>query len=202
VVDSPRAHADIQTPQIEGLKNENLENHLNEKYLEESKVLYEAFMEEMGDLMENGGVYAVDSGYVIKTDSEDILSIGRYVTSIMASSMTTFTYDTIDKKEGVLITLPSLFKDDSYIERLSNHLVQTMKENMAADENLTYWLDETDSSAFKTIDPTQSFYINPDHQLVLSFDKYAIAPGYMGVLEFVIPYEVIEDLLMSNKYIH
>ncbi|MDU5177028.1 RsiV family protein, partial [Clostridium sp.] len=38
-------------------------------------------------------------------------------------------------------------------------------------------------------------------KLVISFDKYEVAPGYMGVVEFVIPTEILSDSLVSNEYI-
>lgn len=31
--------------------------------------------------------------------------------------------------------------------------------------------------------------------------KYEVAPGYMGVVEFQIPTEVIKDALVSHEYI-
>jgi len=37
--------------------------------------------------------------------------------------------------------------------------------------------------------------------LVISFDKYEVGPGYMGIQEFEIPTEVIADILVSNEYI-
>ncbi|MFB8736384.1 hypothetical protein ACEQPO_30285 [Bacillus sp. SL00103] len=41
------------------------------------------------------------------------------------------TYDTIDKKNHVLITLPSLFKDDRYIDVISENIKE---QNEEADE--------------------------------------------------------------------
>nr|WP_272880353.1 hypothetical protein [Paenibacillus azoreducens] len=35
----------------------------------------------------------------------------------------------------------------------------------------------------------------------MSFDKYEVAPGYMSVLEFIIPTHVIADSLVSHVYI-
>lgn len=38
-------------------------------------------------------------------------------------------------------------------------------------------------------------------KLVISFDKYEVALGYMGVLEFTIPTEILANILVSNEYI-
>ena len=196
-IQNEHVNANIEIPIITGLENDALEKALNEKYYEESKALYEAFIAEMGDIMEIGGHLGVDSGYVVMTDTDEILSIGRYVVNTVASSSTTFQYDTIDKKEGLLITLPSLFVDDTYVTRISEYLIETMKAQMAEDADKIYWVSEDDFSPFKGISSTQSFYITDTGKLVISFDKYEAAPGYMGVLTFEIPTEVISDLLVN-----
>lgn len=198
VIDNDNVNADIKAPVISGLGDEALEKALNEKYYEESKALYDDFIEDMGEIIEMGGHLGVDSGYVVMTDTDKILSIGRYVVNTVGSSSTTFQYDTIDKEEGVLITLPGLFKDDAYIERLSGYLIETMKNEMANDDSKVYWVGDDDFTPFETIDANQSFYLTEAGKLVLSFDKYEIAPGYMGVLTFEIPTEIISDLLVNS----
>lgn len=196
-------NADIKTPVIEGLENEDLQNNLNEKYIEENQKLYQKFIAEMQGLKENGGGnLRVDSGYEIKTDTERILSIGRYVVNTVGSSSTTFKYDTIDKEKEILISLPSLFKNDSYIEAISNNIKEQMREEMKVDEHIQYWIDEDiEALNFNRIDENQSFYINSEYKLVISFDKYDVAPGYMGMIEFVIPTEVLSNILVSGEYI-
>ena len=54
---------------------------------------------------------------------------------------------------------------------------------------------------FRSIAKDQNFYINQDGKLVISFNEYDVAPGYMGVAQFTIPTEVIQDLLVSNEYV-
>lgn len=199
-------NADIKVPAINGLKNKQLESSLNEKYLAENKKLYDEFMIDMKDLKENGGGHlGVDSGYVIKTNNDRLLSVGRYVVNTVGSSSTVFKYDTIDKKKEVVITLASLFKDDSYIDIISTNIKKQMIEQHKADNDKIYWVEgigqEVPIDPFKKISKEQSFYINPEGKLVISFDKYEVAPGYMGVVEFVIPTELISDVLIGNEYV-
>lgn len=206
IVNEETFNADIKVPAIEGLENKELENSLNEKYLAENKKLYEEFMDEMEMMKEDGGGHlGVDSGYIVKTDTDRILSIGRYVVNIVGSSSTIFKYDTIDKKDGILITLPSLFKDASYVEIISQNIKEQMIEQMKADENIIYWVgvdgEEATIESFDKIASNQNFYISEEGKLVIVFDKYEVAPGYMGVQEFIIPTEVISDILVSNEYI-
>lgn len=198
--------ADIKTPSIQGLGDKNLENSLNEKYLSENKKLYEEFMSRVGDLEKLGDAHlGIDTGYVVKTDTDRILSIGRYVLNIAGSSSTVFKYDTIDKKNQVLITLPSLFKDDSYVDIISENIKEQMLEQHKSNDYMTYWVEGIELGytfdPFEKISPEQSFYINPENKLVISFDKYEVAPGYMGVIEFVIPTEILSDILVGDEYI-
>ncbi|NMA48311.1 MAG: DUF3298 and DUF4163 domain-containing protein [Tissierellia bacterium] len=206
-VDEDTYNANIKTPSIQGLDNKELEASLNEKYLEENERLYKEFQEGMENMKNLGGGHlGVDSGYVIKTDNDKILSIGRYTVNTVASSSTVFEYDTIDKEKEILITLPSLFKDDSYIDLISENVKAQMIEQMEADENKIYWVqgrdDDSTVELFDEISKDQNFYITPDNKLVISFDKYEVAPGYMGVVEFTIPTDAISNILVSNEYVN
>jgi hypothetical protein len=200
--------ADLKVPVLDGLRDKSLESTLNTKYLEENKKLYEDFIADIADLKKQGleGHMGIDTGYEVKTDNDQIFSIGRYVLNTAGSSSTVFKYDTIDKKNQLLITLPSLFKDEQYIPVISEYIQEQMRQQMLVDEGIIYWVTgaglENPFDSFESIAKDQSFYINPDGKLVISFDKYEVAPGYMGVVEFVIPSEILADLLVSNDYLH
>jgi hypothetical protein len=205
-VEEEKHHAAIKVPAISNLKDKELEKSLNEKYLEENKLLYQEFMQEVESLKKQGdGHLGVESGYVVKTDSEEILSIGRYVVNTVGSSSTTFKYDTIDKKNQVLLTLPIIFKNQNYIETISENIKDQMKQQMKEDKSKVYWIRDVGVDnpidPFEKITSDQNFYINEDNKLVISFDKYGVAPGYMGVVEFIIPTEVLSNDLFGNEYI-
>ena len=196
--------AELKTPAIEGLDS-NLEAMLNEKYLDENQKLYDDFMKEIDELKKadmDEAHMGIASGYEVKTDTDKLLVIGRYVVNTAGSSSTTIKYDTIDKQNKILITLPSLFKDEAYIDIISENIKAQMKEQMK-DESNVYWLEDEmmGDENFSKIDKNQSFYITKDNQLVIAFDKYEVAPGYMGNPEFIIPSELLKDALVSEEYI-
>ena len=196
--------AQLTTPAIEGLDSK-LEAMLNEKYLDENQKLYDDFMKEIDELKKadmDEAHMGIASGYEVKTDTDKLLVIGRYVVNTAGSSSTTIKYDTIDKQNKLLITLPSLFKDEAYIDIISENIKAQMKEQMK-DENNVYWLEDEmmGDENFSKIDKNQSFYITKDNQLVIAFDKYEVAPGYMGNPEFIIPSELLKDVLVSEEYI-
>ncbi|WP_079526152.1 DUF3298 domain-containing protein [Solibacillus isronensis] len=195
--------AEIQVPQISG-SSADIEA-LNEKYAEEGKTLYEQFKADIEEM--EAGNMSLSSGYVIETDTDEILSFGRYVEVIVASSSTVMKYTTIDKNAETVITLPSLFKDDRYIEIISRYIEEELRNRMIETEGSDmYWIGGTEYhdesfGVFEGITPDQNFYITEDGKLVLSFDEYEIAPGYMGLVTVEIPTKLLQDMLVSNIYI-
>ncbi|MFD0621264.1 DUF3298 domain-containing protein [Paenibacillus sp. GCM10027629] len=206
-VDEDTYNANLKVPAVTNLENKTLEQMLNNKYLDENKKLYAEFQKDMDDLKKQGGGHlGIDTGYEVKTDNDQILSIGRYEVNTVGSSSTTMKYDTIDKKNQVLISLPSLFKDNAYIALISENIKQQMLEQMKSDPDKTYWVKKDDKDTdpmndYQSIQKDQSFYINKGGKLVISFDKYEVAPGAMGIVEFVIPTDVIASDLVSSEYI-
>ncbi|MER1985236.1 MAG: DUF3298 domain-containing protein [Solibacillus sp.] len=195
--------ADIQVPQISGSSADI--KALNAKYAEEGKVLYEQFKADIVDM--EAGNMSVNSGFVVETDTDELLSFGRYVEVIVVSASTLMQYTTIDKQAEMVITLPSLFKDDRYVDIISRYVENEMRNKMIETEGSdlyfvggTEWYDDS-FGVFTSIAQDQNFYITEAGKLVIAFDKYEVAPGFMGLVTFEIPTELLQDVLMSNKYI-
>lgn len=197
--------ASIKIPNISGLNDDELEQSLNTKFIEEGQKLYDDFIEEMESIKaERGeGHIALNSDYEVKTDNENVLSIIITNLEIMASSSTSYKTYTIDKMNKAVVTLHSLFKDDSYIDIISENIKSQMRQRMSKDENIIYFIDQTDipDDNFEKIKAEQNFYINEDGKLVILFDEYEYAPGYMGTSEFIIPTEKIENILLGRNLI-
>ncbi|OWZ85031.1 RsiV family protein [Natranaerobius trueperi] len=201
--DDDKYQADIETPGVEGFEDETLQDTLNEKYIEESNKLYQEFLAQIDKLEEvEDGHLAVDAGYEVLNEDDQLLTIKRYTTNTIGSSSTQIKYDTIDKENEVLITLPSLFENDDYVKVISDYIKKDMSQQMKEDDNIIYWVDENEPETFTQIEPDQSFYISENNKLVISFNDYEVAPGYMGVVEFEIPTDIISDILVSDKYLN
>jgi hypothetical protein len=205
-IDDKNYQANIKVPIITNLDNKELEMGLNEKYLKENKKLYDEFLVEVESLKKEGdGHLGLDTGFEVKTDTDTIFAIGRYIVNTVGSSSTVMMHDTIDKENQVLLSLPMLFKDDRYVSVISDNIKEQMRAQMKADQDKIYWIsteqDDAPVEEFESINKDQDFYINDKGQLVIAFNKYDVAPGYMGILEFIIPTDVINDVLVSNKYI-
>ena len=138
----------------------------------------------------------VGSDYKIKADNDSFLSIEITKEEIQASSYTTKKHYTIDKNKQIVLTLPMLFEGENYIEEISNDIKAQMIENMKKDSNLIYFLESDENEevidSFDKIKENQDFYINNDGNLVICFDEYEVAPGYMGTLEFIISDKILK----------
>jgi hypothetical protein len=193
--DYPEAKADVNISgaKIEGLGEGELETGLNEKYAKQAHTLYEEFMEKI-DAGENH--IAIFSDYQLAGNNGVTVSIDHAQVDVAASGVESHTYDTIDVVNQLYLTLPSLFVDDSYVDRISQIILGEMEVRKA--EGALYFDGE---SGFQKIAPDQQFYISDDFKLVIVFDEYSIAPGYMGMSYFEIPTEQISDLLVSDTYL-
>lgn len=200
---SDNREIDIKVPKIEGLRDSQLEKFLNEKYLAQNTVLYNEFLERIGEGELSPMNLALFTDYTIKTNTEDILVVEQLKTEIAASGTMSASYDNIDLKNQIIITLPSLFKDDGYVDVISNNIKAQMLEKTNKAEGIMFFIegDGTVGGGFDKIAVEQTFYITADSQLVIVFDEYEVAPGSMGIVEFTIPTEVIQDSLVSNMYI-
>lgn len=104
---------------------------------------------------------------------------------------------TIDLNTGEKLTLKDLFKDGAdYITPISESIKQQMQEQMDADENVIYWLDNEDIPEwnFEKITEETSFYVNGNNEIVIAFNEGDVAPMYMGCVEFVIPGGILADI--------
>ena len=106
----------------------------------------------------------------------------------------------IDKQQGELVTLSDLFRDGfDYQTPISEEIKAQMRQQQLDDPDITYWVDEGDGInwVFQQIAADQNFYFNADGDLVIVFDKYEVAPGYMGCPAFTIPAQVYTEGLVS-----
>ncbi|CEK35066.1 MAG: anti-sigma-V factor rsiV [Paraclostridium sordellii] len=191
--------ASIKVPKIEGLDNKELEYKLNKEFEENGKKLYSQYLEEVKGLKESNesGHKSAESWYEVKTDNDNILSLVIYEYEAEGSSNTTRRFYNIDKKNQTVLTLEGMFKNDDYINVISENIKQQMAEQMKRDKNKIYWLNDKEArnSNFKSIKRDQGFYINKSGELVICFDKYEVGPGAMGLVEFTIPKDIIKPLM-------
>ena len=90
-------------------------------------------------------------------------------------------YYNLDLRTGKEVTLKDLLGDE--YEALANESIrQQITEREQAGESFF----AEDAGGFAGISDNTKFYINPSHNPVIVFDKYEIAPGAAGEIEFEI----------------
>lgn len=110
----------------------------------------------------------------------------------------------LDKKSGNMLELKDLFLEGSdYVEVISAEVLKQMTKQQQNGEG-RYFIpgsifDEKDW--FRTIAEDQNFYINDQNRLVIVFDEYEVAPGFMGMPEFVIDTGVLQKILKRPSVI-
>ncbi len=124
--------------------------------------------------------------YDIKLNNENTASFVITAGETWNSSTALEFYYNINTKTGEDITLPELL-GENYIEIANEQIIAQINER-CTDEKITFWGYGGDTSEFKftSISENPNFYINKNGNPVICFEKYSIAPGYMGIQEFEI----------------
>lgn len=196
--------ADVKIPEVsvkneDGSVNQETTDAVNksiQEYTDEIIAQYKADVEASG----GEGKQLVDLEYEVITDSDRLFSIRFDKLQIMASGAESVKIYHIDKQTGQMINLKGLFKEDvNFIDPISDNIKKQMKEQMAADESKMYFIDsDMPESDFQSITEDTTFYVNDSGKLVIVFDEYEVAPGSMGVVEFEIPTDVIQNIVQDG----
>lgn len=124
----------------------------------------------------------INVDYQIKCQNEQYLSFVVEKTETLASAYTEFYTYNIDLTTGKELTLRDVLGPD-YLE-LANAAVRAGIAERSREAGNSYFGDDAYSEGFSTIAETQRFYLNGKGNPVVMFEKYEIAPGYMGEQEF------------------
>lgn len=195
--------ADIEIPELvieaesqEVQAEKTLENTTDEINMEIQEISNELLNEFENHMQEELGYkeLIVESEVLVTTQNYFTLKLSCYQGE--ASGYKWNYFYTIDLTSGERLRLKDIFVEGSdYINLISENIKEQMRSRMAQDENVSYWLDdEIEELNFKTISEETSFYINEKDNVVISFNQGEVAAMYMGIVEFEIPTEVLEDI--------
>ena len=113
---------------------------------------------------------------------DKIISFSINATQIMADSYLQKKFYTVDLKTGEVYNIEHFLGSD-YQNIVKKSVQQQIAENKEKYPNLMYF-DEAGNNL--KITNEQPFYINKDNQVVVVFNQFEIAPGYMSLPEFII----------------
>ena len=188
---------DIDIPQIEGEDSKSVD-YINKNVSELTTALINRFYEEL-EINGNNGYGSLNIDYEVVTNTDSWFTLKLTVCQTAASSNTYFKFYHIDKNQGKIVELGDLFNTDKFSDSLVAEIKKQMQEQMANDENISYWINNSGiGEEFATVSTDHNFYWNENGDLVIIFDKYEVGPGSMGTPEFVIDKGVIRDILKSE----
>ena len=149
---------------------------------ERARAVRDAYVE-TGGSAEDFIPVVIDVDYEIKCQNDQYLSFLLTETETRADAYTEVYAYNIDLEAGRELTLRDVLGSD-YLE-LANEAVRAgIARREAEDPDASFFHDEF---GFTSISEDQLFYLNENGEPVVVFEKYAIAPGYMGMPEFTIP---------------
>lgn len=190
-IDKDGMDVSISLPEVSS-DSKDLEYKLNKEFEKEGKEAYKKYEAEVAELEKEGKTTHKSAEMWTESIAENdkTLSVAIYNTETEASAATSRKIYNIDKKDKTILTLEGMFGNNDYVNVLSKNILSQMKERTKKDSNDVYFVDNT----FK-IKKDQPFYINDKGELVICFDEYEVAPGSAGLVEFVIPSNVVSKLM-------
>ena len=121
--------------------------------------------------------------YKITCNQKNLLSFQIMTNYQLNTSMQEYQTFNLDLSSGRDITLQDLFGKD-YEDIINTSVRRQIKERTEQNENASYF---DGAMGFQGIRKNQPYYIDSKGNVVIIFEKYSIAPGYMGTQEFKIP---------------
>ena len=126
--------------------------------------------------------------YDVKYFEDDILSLQVTTAKSWVSAEEEHYFYNIDLKKDTELTLADVL-GENYVDICNKSITDQINARLAADENAAFFGfgdDDGFAEGFTTVDDSTPFYLNAEGNVVISFPEYSIAPGSMGIQEFVI----------------
>lgn len=196
----PELVADTESLPEESAKQETLKKTTEEINAEIREITDRYVAEFEAGLKEEQGYQNVMVTSEVLSTGEDYFTLKLICYQGAGSGMEWNYFYTIDLNTGERLQLADLFAEGAdYITPISENIKTQMREQMAADESVMYWLEEdvpegVEDWNFHAITEETSFYLNEDDNIVICFNEGDVAPMYMGTVEFVIPDEAVASI--------
>lgn len=164
----------------------------------EIRDITDKWVEEFKSNMEDEGYHGIKIDYEVITTTEDYFTLKLICFKAAGSGYEEDHFYTIDLKTGEKVELADLFKKGSdYKKIISENIKEQMKEQMAPNDGIIYWVDNEEFPEwnFKEITDDTSFYINRNGEIVICFNEGDVAPACMGTVEFTIPKDIVASII-------
>lgn len=184
-------------PALENTGNTELEKRINyEIMLKMNEILEEAekrAAEYKEAVIETGGneydyqPINIQIDYKVGYSNDKVVSFMISKSEILANAYTEIYFYNVDIETGKKLNLRDVLGNE-YKQIVDTTIYKEIEERSKNPDNIYFTADE---GGFEGIENEyQDFYINSDGKVVIVFEKYKIAPGYMGTQEFVIDKQI------------
>lgn len=186
-----------KVPALENTGNTELEKRINyEIMLKMNEILEEAekrAAEYKEAVIETGGneydyqPINIQIDYKVGYSNDKVVSFMISKSETLANAYTEIYFYNVDIETGKKLNLRDVLGNE-YKQIVDTTIYKEIEERSKNPDNIYFTADE---GRFEGIENEyQDFYINSDGKVVIVFEKYKIAPGYMGTQEFVIDKQI------------
>lgn len=186
-----------KVPALENTGNTELEKRINyEIMLKMNEILEEAekrAAEYKEAVIETGGneydyqPINIQIDYKVGYSNDKVVSFMISKSETLANAYTEIYFYNVDIETGKKLNLRDVLGKE-YKQIVDTTIYKEIEERSKNPDNIYFTADE---GGFEGIENEyQDFYINSDGKVVIVFEKYKIAPGYMGTQEFVIDKQI------------
>ena len=183
--------ADVKIPAVADLADSELQQKINDLVQEKVNDVVEDTKQEikeekemwlrLGGKEEDYMVREILVDYEVYCINEDYISFAVFKTETAASAYFDYFYYNYDLKTGEELTLEALL-GENWAEIANEQIRQGIAER--SKEKDAYFFEGEEG--FTGVADGTYFYVNESGNPVVVFNKYEIAPGYMGIQEFEI----------------
>lgn len=184
---------DITYPEISGMRDETVQNAINERVFNDLKSRAQAIEAQAEQDARESRLrikYSMDAGFSVARNDGRVLSIQIEISTYQGGANVgtdSMFINMINKEEAIQPTFSELFVDGADYTAVINEIINAQIVN----------IPESEMFDFQTVSPDQWYYLT-DTALVVVFPRYAITPGVYGEPEFVIPFDEISDILIPD----
>lgn len=194
----PYHEMDIDVPNVCDPDGGNGAHIINDEVDALTSELVAQFYNEL-ECVGDQGFGSVQVKYNVLRNTDRWFTLKLSVNTISASSNNYFKYYNVDRRTGEVVHLADLFTNPDFNEIIGQNIIAQMRQQMKEDKDKSYWIDKEDFGVdFSSVSDDHNFYFNDNGDLVIPFDKYEVAPGYMGSPEFTIPMKDLQSILKDE----
>ena len=191
---------DVTVPMVKGMDGKELPAKVNAQIQQLTQDYEAQAKEELAEYKEaffaNGGTEAewadrtmsLFIDYEVKHFADDILSLQVTTAKSWVAAEEAYHFYNIDLEKDAPLTLADVL-GENYVEICNKSITDQIEARLGMDENAAFFGfgdDDGLTEGFTTVTEDTPFYLNDEGDVVISFPEYSIAPGSMGIQEFVI----------------